>query len=135
MTQVVGAWFQCDAEKMTEPGSGAALPFRCHAREGIDFLVGLTGESWTSEFAMPPDKHVNPAEEPLSTSAPGQPADLAAEGTTFMPGVLREPASRIRIQSQVMRIGRRPGQQRHHRPNGRGPGPVPSAWSGWGSGK
>ena len=35
------------------------------------FLVGLTGESWTSEFAMPPDQHVNPAEEPSSTSAPG----------------------------------------------------------------
>jgi hypothetical protein len=28
------------------------------------FLVGLTGESCTSEFAMPSDQHVNPAEEP-----------------------------------------------------------------------
>jgi hypothetical protein len=72
------------------------------------FLVRLTGESWTGEFAMPPDQHVNPAEEPSSTSAPGRPADPAAEGTTLMPGVLREPASRIRIQPQVMRIGRRP---------------------------
>ena len=48
------------------------------------FLVGLTGESWTSELAMPPDQHVNPAEEPSSTSSPGRPADPAAEGTTFM---------------------------------------------------
>jgi FHA domain len=72
------------------------------------FLVGLTGQSGTSEFAMPPDQHVNPAEEPASTSSPGRPADPAAEGITLMPGVLREPASRIRIQPQVMRIGRRP---------------------------
>jgi pSer/pThr/pTyr-binding forkhead associated (FHA) protein len=59
---------------------------------------------------MQPDQHVNPAEEPSSTSSPGRPADPAAEGTTFtfMPGVLREPASRIRIQLRVMRIGRRP---------------------------
>ena len=28
--------------------------------------------------------------------------------TTFMPGVLREPTSRVRIQSKVMKIGRRP---------------------------
>jgi ABC-type multidrug transport system ATPase subunit/pSer/pThr/pTyr-binding forkhead associated (FHA) protein len=32
----------------------------------------------------------------------------ASGDTTFMPGVLREPTSRVRIQSQVMRIGRRP---------------------------
>jgi pSer/pThr/pTyr-binding forkhead associated (FHA) protein len=57
---------------------------------------------------MPPDQHVNPAEEPSSTSSPSRPADPPAEGTTFMPGVPREPASRIRIQPQVMRIGRRP---------------------------
>jgi pSer/pThr/pTyr-binding forkhead associated (FHA) protein len=57
---------------------------------------------------MQPDQHVNPAEEPSSTSSPGRPADPAAEGTPFMPGVLREPASRIRIQLRVMRIGRRP---------------------------
>jgi ABC transport system ATP-binding/permease protein len=39
---------------------------------------------------MPPDQNVNPAEEP------------------FMPGVRRDPASRIRIPIQVTRIGRRP---------------------------
>jgi ABC transport system ATP-binding/permease protein len=39
---------------------------------------------------MPPDQHVNPAEEPS------------------MPGVRRDPASRIRIPIQVTRIGRRP---------------------------
>jgi hypothetical protein len=72
------------------------------------FLVGLTGQSGASEFAMPPGQHVNPAEEPSSTSSPGRPADPAAKGATLMPGVLREPASRIRIQPQVMRIGRRP---------------------------
>jgi ABC-type multidrug transport system ATPase subunit len=33
----------------------------------------------------------------------------AASGdTTFLPGVLRDPTSKIRVQSQVMRIGRRP---------------------------
>jgi pSer/pThr/pTyr-binding forkhead associated (FHA) protein len=58
---------------------------------------------------MPPDQHVNPAEEPSPASSPGRPEDPAADGTAFMPGVLREPASRIRIQTQVIRIGRRPG--------------------------
>jgi ABC-type multidrug transport system ATPase subunit/pSer/pThr/pTyr-binding forkhead associated (FHA) protein len=32
----------------------------------------------------------------------------ASGDTTFLPGVLREPTSRVRIQSQVMKIGRRP---------------------------
>ena len=36
-------------------------------------------------------------------AAPASPSD-----TTFMPGVLREPTSRVRIQSKVMKIGRRP---------------------------
>jgi hypothetical protein len=53
---------------------------------------------------MSPDQPVNPAEEP----SPSRPEDLAADGTTFVPGVLREPASRVRIQSQVQRIGRGP---------------------------
>jgi len=57
---------------------------------------------------MPPDQHVDPAEEPSSTSSPTRPEDPAADGTTFIPGVLREPASRVRIQPQVRRIGRRP---------------------------
>jgi hypothetical protein len=52
---------------------------------------------------MPPDQHVNPAEEP----SPSRPEDPAA-ATTFRPGVLREPTSRVRIASQVMRIGRPP---------------------------
>jgi pSer/pThr/pTyr-binding forkhead associated (FHA) protein len=34
--------------------------------------------------------------------------DPAADDTTFMPGVLRDPTSRVRIQSRVIRIGRRP---------------------------
>jgi hypothetical protein len=55
---------------------------------------------------MPPDQHVNPAEEP--SSSPSQPEDPAADCTAFPPGVLREPASRIGIQPQVTRIGRRP---------------------------
>jgi len=58
---------------------------------------------------MPPDQHVNPAEEPSPTSSPSRPEDPAAHGTAFMPGVLRAPASRVRIQPQVMRIGRGPG--------------------------
>ncbi len=41
-----------------------------------------------------------PAAPAPSGSAPGD--------TTFMPGVLREPTSRVRIQSKVMKIGRRP---------------------------
>jgi ABC transport system ATP-binding/permease protein len=57
---------------------------------------------------MPPDQHVNPADEPTPTSSPSRPEGPAADGTTFMPGVLRAPASRVRIQSQVTRIGRRP---------------------------
>jgi hypothetical protein len=57
---------------------------------------------------MPPDQHVNPAEEPSSTSSPSQPKDPTTDGTTFTPGVSRAPTSRVRIQSQVMRIGRRP---------------------------
>jgi pSer/pThr/pTyr-binding forkhead associated (FHA) protein len=32
--------------------------------------------------------------------------DPAADGTTFMPGVLRKVASRVRIRTQVIRIGR-----------------------------
>jgi len=32
----------------------------------------------------------------------------SAADTTFMPGVLRDPTSRVRIQSKVMKIGRRP---------------------------
>jgi pSer/pThr/pTyr-binding forkhead associated (FHA) protein len=57
---------------------------------------------------MPPDPHVNLAEEPPSTSTPGRPEDPAPGDTTFMMGVLREPTSRVRVLSQVMRIGRRP---------------------------
>ena len=57
---------------------------------------------------MPPDQHVNPAEEPSSTPSPSRPEDPAADGTTFSPGVLREPTSRVRIASQVTRIGRSP---------------------------
>jgi pSer/pThr/pTyr-binding forkhead associated (FHA) protein len=53
---------------------------------------------------MPPDQHVNPAEEP----SPSRPEDPAGDDTTFMPGVIREPTSRFRVQSKVMRIGRRP---------------------------
>jgi pSer/pThr/pTyr-binding forkhead associated (FHA) protein len=57
---------------------------------------------------MPPDQHVNPAEEPSSTSSPSRPEDPATGGTAFMPGVPRDPAPRVRIQPQVKRIGRRP---------------------------
>ena len=45
---------------------------------------------------MPLDQHVNPAEEPAPTSSPSQPEDPAAGGTTFMPGMVRAPASRVR---------------------------------------
>ena len=57
---------------------------------------------------MPPDQHVNPAEEPSAAPSPSRPEAPAAGDTTFMPGVLRQPASRVRIASQVMRIGRSP---------------------------
>jgi pSer/pThr/pTyr-binding forkhead associated (FHA) protein len=57
---------------------------------------------------MPPDQHVNPAEEPSPTPSPGQPEDPAGDGATFTPGALREPTSRVRIRPQVTRIGRHP---------------------------
>ncbi len=38
----------------------------------------------------------------------GNRAPVSSSDTTFMPGVLREPTSKVRIQSKVMRIGRRP---------------------------
>jgi ABC-type multidrug transport system ATPase subunit len=38
----------------------------------------------------------------------GNRAAPSPSDTTFMPGVLREPTSRVRIQSKVMKIGRRP---------------------------
>ena len=41
--------------------------------------------SWTSELAMPPDQHVNPAEEPCSTSSPTRPEDPAAGGMSTSP--------------------------------------------------
>lgn len=57
---------------------------------------------------MPPDPHVNPAEEPSPTPSPGRPEGPAPDNTVFMPGVPRDPTSRIRIQPQVTRIGRLP---------------------------
>jgi hypothetical protein len=57
---------------------------------------------------MPPDQHLNPAEEPSPTSSPRRPEDQAADDTTAPPGAPRDPGSRIRIQPQVTRIGRRP---------------------------
>jgi FHA domain len=57
---------------------------------------------------MPSDQHVNRAEEPSPASSPSRPEDPAADGTAFMPGVPRDPASRVRIPSQVARIGRSP---------------------------
>ena len=56
---------------------------------------------------MPPDPPVNPAEEPSSASSPTRPEDRVPHAT-FTPGVLREPTSRVRIQTQVRRIGRGP---------------------------
>ena len=38
----------------------------------------------------------------------GHRAPVSSSDTTFMPGVLREPTSKVRIQSKVMKIGRRP---------------------------
>jgi pSer/pThr/pTyr-binding forkhead associated (FHA) protein len=43
---------------------------------------------------MPHDQHGNPAEEPSSA---------------LLPGVTRAPSARVRIQTQVKRIGRHPG--------------------------
>jgi len=57
---------------------------------------------------MPSDQHVNPAEEPSSTSSPSRTEGPVADGTTFPPGALRDPASRVRIQPQVRQIGRGP---------------------------
>ena len=58
---------------------------------------------------MPPDQRVNPAEEPSPTSSPSRPADPAAYGTTFTPRARRASPWRFRIQSQLTRIGRQPG--------------------------
>ncbi len=38
----------------------------------------------------------------------GQAGAPASGDTTFLPGVIREPTSRVRIQSKIMKIGRRP---------------------------
>jgi ABC-type multidrug transport system ATPase subunit len=38
----------------------------------------------------------------------GRQPPVAAGDTTFMPGVLRDPTTRVRIQTQVLKIGRRP---------------------------
>src|ERR1700761_9091529 len=57
---------------------------------------------------MPPDQPVNPAGERPPASSPSRP-EGPADGTMFSPGALRAPASRVRVQSQVMRIGRSPG--------------------------
>ncbi len=57
---------------------------------------------------MPSGQHVSPAEEPSPISSPGRPENPAADGTTFAPGVPRDPDSRIRIQPPAMRIGRGP---------------------------
>src|ERR1700761_3109602 len=56
---------------------------------------------------MPPDQPVNPAGERPPASSPSRP-EGPADGTMFSPGALRAPASRVRVQSQVMRIGRSP---------------------------
>ena len=56
---------------------------------------------------MPPDQPVNPPGERPPASSPSRP-EGPADGTMFSPGALRAPASRVRVQSQVMRIGRSP---------------------------
>lgn len=58
---------------------------------------------------MPPDQHVNPAVRPTPASSPARPKNPAAGATTFAHGMLRVPVSRIRMQPQVTRIGRAPG--------------------------
>jgi ABC-type multidrug transport system ATPase subunit/pSer/pThr/pTyr-binding forkhead associated (FHA) protein len=53
-------------------------------------------------------------EQPQSQQPQGAPQGMgnraapSPNDTTFMPGVLREPTSKIRVQSKVMKIGRRP---------------------------
>jgi pSer/pThr/pTyr-binding forkhead associated (FHA) protein len=42
------------------------------------------------------------------SAAPSAAPEVSSSDTTFMPGVLREPTSKVRIQSKVMTIGRRP---------------------------
>ena len=47
--------------------------------------------------------------DPLQDWGRQQPPPAAGSGdTTFMPGVLRDPTSRVQLQAQVMKIGRRP---------------------------
>jgi len=49
------------------------------------------------------------AQPDLAQELGHQPSPAAGSSdTTFMPGVLRDPTSRVRLQSQVMKIGRRP---------------------------
>lgn len=57
---------------------------------------------------MPPDQHVNPAEEPTPASSPGRAEATAADGTVLPPEVIRPPAVWIGSQPPVTRIGRRP---------------------------
>jgi ABC-type multidrug transport system ATPase subunit len=51
-----------------------------------------------------PDPFADFARSPAPSAAP----EVSSSDTTFMPGVLREPTSKVRIQSKVMTIGRRP---------------------------
>ena len=58
-------------------------------------------------FELVPD----PVRDFAPRGGPGPAAlvpDSASGDTTFLPGVIREPTSRVRIQSKVMKIGRRP---------------------------
>lgn len=66
-------------------------------------------------FGHPEDGPVLRFELEQPPGAGGQPgaggghrAPVSSSDTTFMPGVLREPTSKVRIQSKVMKIGRRP---------------------------
>jgi ABC-type multidrug transport system ATPase subunit len=65
-------------------------------------------------FELVPPNPIQPnpvqanAVQPNPVQEWGHQAPVAAGDTTFMPGVLRDPTSRVRIQAQVLKIGRRP---------------------------
>lgn len=85
--------------------------------ERIGRLEITGGSPYVVHFGHPTDGPVlrfelapDPFQEFARADGGGTGADIGSAGgdTTFLPGVIRDPTSRVRIQSKVMRIGRRP---------------------------
>jgi ABC transport system ATP-binding/permease protein len=82
------------------PGYGAA-----QGSPGYGAAQGYGAPAGNGNGAPPQGRYGQHGYGQPPTPASAQPS---SGDTTFLPGVLREPTSRIRIQAQVMKIGRRP---------------------------